>query len=59
MLIELHFYFNNQPKNLELFFMVWGFIYLALLLYNIFNVKSDAGLIRIGGDDQTIYANLD
>ena len=56
--IELYFYFKKQPDNLELFFMVWGVIYLALLIFNIFNVKSDVGLIGIGGDDQTIYANL-
>lgn len=56
--IELYYYFKTKPDNLELFFMVWGFIYLALLLFNIFNVKSDIGLIGIGGDDQTIYANL-
>ncbi|CAH2213785.1 hypothetical protein [Tepidibacter aestuarii] len=56
--IELYFLFKSQPNDLELFFMVWGGIYLALLLFNIFNVKSDLGLIGIGGDDQTIYANL-
>lgn len=56
--IECYSYFKIQPGNLELFFMIWGFIYLALLLFNIFNVKSDGGLIGIGGDDQTIYANL-
>ena len=57
-LIELYSYFKNLPNDLELFFMIWGFVYLALLLFNIFNVKSDVGLIGIGGDDQTIYSNL-
>lgn len=36
--IESYFYFSNQPNNLEMFFMLWIFIALTLLLFNIFNV---------------------
>ncbi|QXM05503.1 hypothetical protein [Crassaminicella indica] len=57
-IIELFFYFKLQPKNLELFFMVWTLIPFALLLFNVFNVKSDGSLIGLGFNDQSRYANL-
>jgi len=48
-LIELFFYLKSRPENLEAFFMLWGFIYLVLLLFNVFNIKSDGALMGIGG----------
>lgn len=56
--IELCFYFKIQPNNLELFLMIWNSLYLGLLLLNIFNVKSDVGLIKLREDDNAVYANL-
>jgi hypothetical protein len=47
--IEIFFFFVTKPNNLEAFFMIWGFIYLSLLLYNIFNINSDSSLMGIGG----------
>lgn len=48
--IEAFFYFYYKPRDLEMFFMIWIFISLALILYNIFNVKSDYP--KIGMDSQ-------
>ncbi|WP_432402443.1 hypothetical protein [Wukongibacter sp. M2B1] len=43
--IEIYFYLKTDPKNLEMFFMIWGAISLALLFYNIINVQ-DSGTMR-------------
>lgn len=56
--IELCFYFKIQPDNLELFLMIWNSLYLGLLLLNIFNIKSDVGLIKLKEEDKVVYANL-
>lgn len=51
--IETYFYFKFRPKDLEMFFMIWGFISLVLLLYNIFNVKYDGPMISVGSSSQS------
>ena len=38
--IEYLFYIKMKPKDMELFYFVWGFIYMAMLLCNVFNVDS-------------------
>lgn len=45
--IETYFYFKYKPKDLEMFFMIWGLIAIALLLYNIFNVKYDGPTMSV------------
>lgn len=51
--IETYFYFKFKPRDLEMFFMIWGFISLTLLLYNIFNVKYDGPMISAGSSSQS------
>lgn len=46
--IETYFYLKFRPKNMEMFFMIWGLIAIALLLYNIFNVKYDVPMMSLG-----------
>jgi hypothetical protein len=46
--IEAYFYFKYKPKDLEMFFMIWGLIAMAFLLYNIFNVKCDLSMMSLG-----------
>jgi hypothetical protein len=57
-LIEVLFYFKIKPRNLEMFFMVWAFIALALLLSNIFKVNEDNPMPGLGEADSSNYANL-
>ena len=38
--IEYLLYIKIQPEDMELFYFVWGFIYTAMLLCNVFNVDS-------------------
>lgn len=53
LVIECFFYLQIRPKNLEMFFMVWGFISFILLLYNVFDVKTDGSLFLLGSHTET------
>lgn len=57
-IVEVFSYLRIRPSNLEMFFMVWAFIALALLLSNIFKVNEDNPMPGLGGDDSCNYANL-
>lgn len=52
--IETYFYFKFKPKDLEMFFMIWGLISLILLLYNIFNVKYHGSRISVDTAGQSL-----
>lgn len=56
--VEYFFYLKSKPKNLEMFFMIWGFISLILLLYNVFNVNTDGSYSNLGSTSQGNYANM-
>jgi hypothetical protein len=57
-LVELFFFIRTDPAAYEMFFMVWGFIAIALLLNNIFIRTEHAPMIGLGGNDSTKYAYL-
>jgi len=57
-MIELFFFTRTEPAAYEMFFMVWGFIAIALLLNNIFIRAEHAPMIGLGGNDSTKYAFL-
>ncbi len=57
-LIELFFFFRTKPSGYEMFFMVWGFIAIALLLNNTFVRAEQAPVIGLGGNDSTKSAFL-
>lgn len=57
-LIEFFFFTRTEPSGYEMFFMVWGFIAIALLLNNIFIRAEHAPMIGLGGNDSTKYAYL-
>lgn len=57
-LVELFFFTRTEPSGYEMFFMVWGFIAIALLLNNIFIRAEHAPMIGLGGSDSTKYAYL-
>ena len=57
-LVELFFFTRTDPAAYEMFFMVWGFISIALLLNNIFIRSEHAPMIGLGGNDSTKYAYL-
>lgn len=57
-LVELFFFTRTEPSGYEMFFMVWGFIAIALLLNNIFIRTEHAPMIGLGGNDSTKYAYL-
>lgn len=59
MIIESIFFLRNASSNLELFFMVWSFIFLAILIYSIFNVKSDGSIAEISsGQDNSLLSTI-
>ncbi len=57
-LVELFFFTRTEPSGYEMFFMVWGFIAIALLLNNIFIRAEHAPMIGLGGNDSTKAAYL-
>ncbi len=57
-MVELFFFTRTEPSGYEMFFMVWGFIAIALLLNNIFIRAEHAPMIGLGGNDSTKYAYL-
>lgn len=56
--IELFFFFRTEPSGYEMFFMVWGFISIALILNNTFVRRENTPLIGLGGSDSTKYAYM-
>lgn len=55
--IEAYSYFKINPKNLEMFFMIWALISITFLLYNIFNVKYNVAMLGLGdSQDSSIQA---
>lgn len=56
--IELFFFFRTDSSGYELFFMVWGFISIALILNNTFVRRENTPLIGLGGSDSTKYAYM-
>ena len=48
-LVEIISYFALHVEDLEMFFMMWGLFYFALLIYNVFNVFADGSLNAVGG----------
>ena len=57
-MVELFFFTRTEQSGYEMFFMVWGFIAIALLLNNIFIRAEHAPMIGLGGNDSTKYAYL-
>lgn len=57
-MVEFFFFTRTEPSGYEMFFMVWGFIAIALLLNNIFIRTEHAPMIGLGGNDSTKYAYL-
>ena len=51
--IESYFYSKKQPKDLEMFFLTWAFIALALLVFNIFNL--DGSTMGFGGRARSYF----
>jgi len=58
MLVELYFYSKTSPSDLELFFFGWGFIYIALFLYNSFSVTFEGSYMSTTGRSKGNIINV-
>lgn len=54
--IETFFYFKIKPKSLDTFFMIWAFIFVVFLLFNILNAHSSWENSNFAGSNQRNFA---
>jgi len=50
--VEVFFLYRSINHDLELFFMIWGFVFLAILIYNVFNIVSNGGVGAVMSNNQ-------
>gem|GEM_PF-2619875 len=56
--IEGIFFYKSSSESYELLFMVFGFIFLTMLLFNMFHVKSDSDVAGLPGGSQNSMLSL-
>ncbi len=51
--VEILLFFRRREMTKEMFFMVWGFVFIGLLLNNLMSRKDRPLLMGLGGNDAT------